>query len=143
MIFPPWTWTVQNSTRQDVSMYAQLNRRRSYKAPTDRRHEHSMEQNQCCRELTSLSCKEMRIDHYTAAHQYSSAIGSRILYHTAILWPYHQHILPPMTTQNQVPGTYYNTSKYFKTRIIRYYCCLLYTSPSPRDLSTSRMPSSA
>ena len=25
----------------------------------------------------------------------------------------------------------------------RYYNCLLYTSPSPRDLSTSRMPSSA
>jgi len=25
----------------------------------------------------------------------------------------------------------------------RGYCCLLYTSPSPRDLSTSRMPSSA
>ena len=25
----------------------------------------------------------------------------------------------------------------------RYYICLLYTSPSPRDLSTSRMPSSA
>ena len=24
-----------------------------------------------------------------------------------------------------------------------YYSCLLYTSPSPRDLSTSRMPSSA
>ena len=24
-----------------------------------------------------------------------------------------------------------------------HYCCLLYTSPSPRDLSTSRMPSSA
>ena len=24
-----------------------------------------------------------------------------------------------------------------------YMCCLLYTSPSPRDLSTSRMPSSA
>ena len=24
-----------------------------------------------------------------------------------------------------------------------YFCCLLYTSPSPRDLSTSRMPSSA
>ena len=23
------------------------------------------------------------------------------------------------------------------------WCCLLYTSPSPRDLSTSRMPSSA
>ena len=26
---------------------------------------------------------------------------------------------------------------------IRIYPCLLYTSPSPRDLSTSRMPSSA
>ena len=26
---------------------------------------------------------------------------------------------------------------------LEYYCCLLYTSPSPRDLSTSRMPSSA
>ena len=25
----------------------------------------------------------------------------------------------------------------------RIYICLLYTSPSPRDLSTSRMPSSA
>ena len=25
----------------------------------------------------------------------------------------------------------------------RYTACLLYTSPSPRDLSTSRMPSSA
>ena len=25
----------------------------------------------------------------------------------------------------------------------RYKTCLLYTSPSPRDLSTSRMPSSA
>ena len=30
------------------------------------------------------------------------------------------------------------------TRILeRKKCCLLYTSPSPRDLSTSRMPSSA
>eukprot|EP00829_Urostomides_striatus_P006529 TRINITY_DN17097_c0_g1_i1.p2 TRINITY_DN17097_c0_g1~~TRINITY_DN17097_c0_g1_i1.p2 ORF type:complete len:131 (-),score=63.88 TRINITY_DN17097_c0_g1_i1:7-399(-) len=27
--------------------------------------------------------------------------------------------------------------------IIKVYPCLLYTSPSPRDLSTSRMPSSA
>ena len=26
---------------------------------------------------------------------------------------------------------------------LRTYACLLYTSPSPRDLSTSRMPSSA
>ena len=30
-----------------------------------------------------------------------------------------------------------------KTPNTSSYCCLLYTSPSPRDLSTSRMPSSA
>ena len=28
-------------------------------------------------------------------------------------------------------------------RFVTHYVCLLYTSPSPRDLSTSRMPSSA
>ena len=32
----------------------------------------------------------------------------------------------------------------FSSQNIRWtYACLLYTSPSPRDLSTSRMPSSA
>ena len=31
----------------------------------------------------------------------------------------------------------------FGTTITLYNVCLLYTSPSPRDLSTSRMPSSA
>ena len=30
-----------------------------------------------------------------------------------------------------------------KTRYVHKESCLLYTSPSPRDLSTSRMPSSA
>jgi len=30
-----------------------------------------------------------------------------------------------------------------KTKTDERYVCLLYTSPSPRDLSTSRMPSSA
>ena len=32
---------------------------------------------------------------------------------------------------------------YIETEKIMYWACLLYTSPSPRDLSTSRMPSSA
>ena len=32
---------------------------------------------------------------------------------------------------------------YFYQIIIKDYCCLLYTSPSPRDISGSRMPSSA
>ena len=30
-----------------------------------------------------------------------------------------------------------------KVKLGRSWICLLYTSPSPRDLSTSRMPSSA
>ena len=34
-----------------------------------------------------------------------------------------------------------DTERYFFSK--KYKCCLLYTSPSPRDLSTSRMPSSA
>ena len=29
------------------------------------------------------------------------------------------------------------------TRLLQYYTCLLYTSPSPRDRQKSRMPSSA
>ena len=32
---------------------------------------------------------------------------------------------------------------HIKAELGRYRICLLYTSPSPRDLSTSRMPSSA
>ena len=32
---------------------------------------------------------------------------------------------------------------FFELKVSRYHFCLLYTSPSPRDLSTSRMPSSA
>ena len=38
----------------------------------------------------------------------------------------------------------YHTDIYRRLRnTLRYIFCLLYTSPSPRDLSTSRMPSSA
>ena len=36
-----------------------------------------------------------------------------------------------------------NVFKKTDWKIIEEYICLLYTSPSPRDLSTSRMPSSA
>ena len=51
----------------------------------------------------------------------------------------HQNYNPGNFGGEVFSGTYY---------IIRYYeeknkICLLYTSPSPRDLSTSRMPSSA
>ena len=40
--------------------------------------------------------------------------------------------------------SYYGTSSFLKElAMMIYLACLLYTSPSPRDLSTSRMPSSA
>ena len=42
---------------------------------------------------------------------------------------------------------YQYVKKYFPWEVVRniddLWVCLLYTSPSPRDLSTSRMPSSA
>ena len=43
-------------------------------------------------------------------------------------------------------GEYYGFHGAASTSVLpqmKYYHCLLYTSPSPRDLSTSRMPSSA
>ena len=39
----------------------------------------------------------------------------------------------------RIPTDYYGLSKY----LITHRCCLLYTSPSPRDVEESRMPSSA
>ena len=45
---------------------------------------------------------------------------------------------------NQLILTREGEEFYQKANYILQYCnCLLYTSPSPRDLSTSRMPSSA
>ena len=41
----------------------------------------------------------------------------------------------------EVPG--FGVEATFKGDVVRLGRCLLYTSPSPRDLSTSRMPSSA
>ena len=43
------------------------------------------------------------------------------------------------------PGVIFRdiTPLFQSPRGLRYVACLLYTSPSPRDLSTSRMPSSA
>ena len=68
------------------------------------------------------------------------------------------HIWPPMKTRDGRPvlggpsvmpgpdGTYIAYGRDWanvSNTPFRYYNCLLYTSPSPRDLSTSRMPSSA
>ena len=45
-------------------------------------------------------------------------------------WGWYSHII-------------WNGRKYLIGSVAHYEVCLLYTSPSPRDLSTSRMPSSA
>ena len=45
-------------------------------------------------------------------------------------------ILDNVSREVQSVGWHFNTDT-------NYLLCLLYTSPSPRDLSTSRMPSSA
>ena len=51
------------------------------------------------------------------------------------------HMLLPKSYKATVEEDYWHLSK--NTQIWDVSCCLLYTSPSPRDLSTSRMPSSA
>ena len=48
------------------------------------------------------------------------------------------------TTADAVSADYHRvTNMVFRDPSAWYHLCLLYTSPSPRDLSTSRMPSSA
>ena len=47
-------------------------------------------------------------------------------------------LIPSLMTAITIVGCMYTLSLVMKT-----IPCLLYTSPSPRDLSTSRMPSSA
>ena len=45
--------------------------------------------------------------------------------------------------ESQVAGSLWGVAYARKTEMLYTSACLLYTSPSPRDLSTSRMPSSA
>ena len=59
-----------------------------------------------------------------------SAVASLV-----ILWPVTDHVIG-FTNEYTINDKTFNGMDL-------YYCCLLYTSPSPRDLSTSRMPSSA
>ena len=55
--------------------------------------------------------------------------------------PANSYSQPPYTRQR--PTMYYNNN-YTRTQQPEKYCtCLLYTSPSPRDRTRSRMPSSA
>ena len=50
------------------------------------------------------------------------------------------HTVSPKTFSDVLPEL---PDALLEDAISRYKPCLLYTSPSPRDLSTSRMPSSA
>ena len=45
--------------------------------------------------------------------------------------------------ENQLPEFVQSESPLFVDFMKQYYICLLYTSPSPRDVGISRMPSSA
>ena len=65
-------------------------------------------------------------------------------------WPgcYGFAIWPMSETEISIANELYPERKFEIEKAVpevvhRYFACLLYTSPSPRDLSTSRMPSSA
>ena len=63
--------------------------------------------------------------------------------------PTHEEIITSLIrneirSYKQLPANFYQIQTKFRDEVRpRFGVCLLYTSPSPRDLSTSRMPSSA
>ena len=63
--------------------------------------------------------------------------------------PTHEEVITDIARRDlrsykQLPVNYYQIQTKFRDEVRpRFGVCLLYTSPSPRDLSTSRMPSSA
>ena len=57
-------------------------------------------------------------------------------------------VICPMDVTHDDPRSYYSVAKKIATEVqggiyLNQYFCLLYTSPSPRDRTRSRMPSSA
>ena len=81
----------------------------------------------------------------------SRGIGSRLLAHSLNEASEDENIVDAylhVQTNNEEAIKFYcdpgGKFAFEKGEVIeKYYNCLLYTSPSPRDLSTSRMPSSA
>ena len=55
----------------------------------------------------------------------------------------HTEIIQSLEAENTLVGVDAFSEVDFPVEIIDAYTCLLYTSPSPRDMSASRMPSSA
>ena len=63
---------------------------------------------------------------------------------TSFTFNYLDNKLPKNTKEDGIEADSILQHSGFYYKLIRYHgACLLYTSPSPRDLSTSRMPSSA
>ena len=80
---------------------------------------------------------------HIGVHKYSRLILIIDLLYTAIA-----HEVLPVSLVDSVTAKVDDETKrpciqYIHVVYIMLYTCLLYTSPSPRDLSTSRMPSSA
>ena len=59
-----------------------------------------------------------------------------------LLYAFHYELakVPELVSEPMIGAIRY---QWWRDAITEIYDCLLYTSPSPRDLSTSRMPSSA
>ena len=70
---------------------------------------------------------------YSDCCEHRAVGGSRV--------PLLRNVCPSKYHVGDLVQRYYENPMYIPVR--RHYICLLYTSPSPRDLSTSRMPSSA
>ena len=83
----------------------------------------------------------MRLDQLMANHQYTRKDIKQLLARRQILV---DHLPAQKLSQNIDPGL---QQIQIGERIIQeprhHYYCLLYTSPSPRDRTRSRMPSSA
>ena len=82
-------------------------------------------------------CRTITVPVDVHTHLYSARFGDLLLWGFDELLTYHYLIAEVCRTNRSItPEQFYAMSK-------REQACLLYTSPSPRDLSTSRMPSSA
>ena len=87
--------------------------------------------------------KKSKIDHYTDKEALDFHIGNKS-------GKIEVNSSKPLISKRDLslaysPGVAAPVKEIFKdsSKVYDYTSCLLYTSPSPRDLSTSRMPSSA
>ena len=98
---------------------------------------------ECCRILKSSNCNDFyvaRLDDALRLRENNKNINiyllSGIIKKNDVKEIENKNIIPIINSPEQL-DIIENSSKKLN------YVCLLYTSPSPRDLSTSRMPSSA